>query len=159
MNKEQYMRAHYPYCIKRLPSGEWIFLNRDYFPVGTVRKENRGDDHSYHYSKEEYDKILSKYPSFDFPELIPFTNGEWDTSFALYRENQDFHLAKLPPKYRGCFSSFAHGEFFWFYDDGNQPWTTKTNYEKYRQKLDKLPYSKQYYNFVPWEWSKYSQSF
>jgi len=36
MNNHQrhHFRVHQPYCLKRLPCGRHIFLNRDYKPLG-----------------------------------------------------------------------------------------------------------------------------
>lgn len=32
-------RIFLPYCIAKLPSGNWIFLNREYAPVGVCSRE------------------------------------------------------------------------------------------------------------------------
>ena|SRR5437762_791773 len=33
-HQRQHFRVHQPYCLKRLPCGRHIFLNRDYKPLG-----------------------------------------------------------------------------------------------------------------------------
>lgn len=43
MHSHSFARTHLPYCLQRTTDGQWIALNREYTPVGTIGGDSRAD--------------------------------------------------------------------------------------------------------------------